>query len=53
MEEKIVKRKVRELIKKGEGVSVEFKECREELTKEVYYTICAFLNRNGGELLLS
>jgi len=52
MEEKIVKRKVRELIKKGEGVSIEFKECREELTREVYYTICAFLNRNGGELLL-
>ena len=30
------------LIKQGEGVSVEFKECRRTLTRNVYETVCAF-----------
>ena len=40
------------LIKQGEGISVEFKECRRTLTRDVYKTVCAFLNRHGGTLLL-
>ena len=40
------------LIKQGEGVSVEFKECRHTLNRDVYKTVCAFLNRHGGDLLL-
>jgi predicted HTH transcriptional regulator len=40
------------LIKKGEGISVEFKECRRTLNRDVYETVCAFLNRHGGTLLL-
>lgn len=40
------------LIKQGEGISVEFKECRRTLTRDVYETVCAFLNRHGGTLLL-
>ena len=40
------------LIKKGEGISVEFKECRRTLNRDVYETVCAFLNRHGGNLLL-
>ena len=38
--------------KKGEGISMEFKECRNKLNKDVFESICAFLNRNGGDLLL-
>ena len=40
------------LIKQGEGISVEFKECRRSLNRDVYKTVCAFLNRHGGNLLL-
>ncbi len=40
------------MIRKGEGISVEFKECRNKLNKDVFESICAFLNRNGGDLLL-
>ena len=37
---------------KGEGISIEFKECRNKLNKDVFESICAFLNRNGGDLIL-
>lgn len=40
------------LIKQGEDISVEFKECRHTLNRDVYKTVCAFLNRHGGSLLL-
>ena len=40
------------LMKQGEGISVEFKECRRSLNRDVYETVCAFLNRHGGSLLL-
>ena len=40
------------LIIQGEGISVEFKECRRTLNRDVYKTVCAFLNRHGGTLLL-
>lgn len=41
-----------EIIKAGEGVTVEFKECRTRLNRDVYESISAFLNRNGGHLVL-
>ncbi len=40
------------VIKQGEGISIEFKECKNKLSKEVFETVCAFLNRFGGELIL-
>jgi len=40
------------LIRQGEGISVEFKECGSALNRDVYKTVCAFLNRHGGTLLL-
>ena len=40
------------ILKQGEGISIEFKECKSALTSSVYETVCSFLNRNGGELLL-
>lgn len=48
MEEK----QIIEIINKGEGVNVEFKESKNKLNKKVFNTVCAFLNRNGGHLLL-
>ena len=43
---------IKQLIRRGEGISVEFKECRNKLNKDVFESICAFLNRNGGDLIL-
>ncbi len=41
-----------EQIRQGEGVNLEFKTCRNQLNRDVYETVCAFLNRHGGTLLL-
>ncbi|MDR1978372.1 MAG: putative DNA binding domain-containing protein, partial [Synergistaceae bacterium] len=35
-----------------EGVDLEFKTCRNQLNRDVYETVCAFLNRYGGTILL-
>ena len=43
---------IEKLLAKGEGLEVEFKECYFELSKSTFETICAFLNRHGGHLLL-
>jgi len=43
---------LRELIKEGEGLTGEFKTCRDQLSRDVYETVCAFLNRHGGTLVL-
>ncbi|MDR1895691.1 MAG: putative DNA binding domain-containing protein, partial [Prevotellaceae bacterium] len=43
---------IKNLILQGEGVSVEFKACTEEISPAVYETVCAFLNRSGGHILL-
>ncbi|MDD2715655.1 MAG: putative DNA binding domain-containing protein [Candidatus Wallbacteria bacterium] len=47
-----MKSKIASIIKQGEGLQVEFKECRNSLSRDVYETVCAFSNRNGGHLLL-
>ena len=44
--------KIKQLIKQGEGIEVEFKESNGSLTRSVFETICAFLNRKGGTILL-
>ena len=41
-----------ELIKQGEGLALEFKESQKNINKNVYETVCAFLNRHGGNILL-
>ena len=40
------------LIRQGESITLEFKGCHHSLSKDVYETVCAFLNRHGGVLLL-
>ncbi|MBW2186327.1 MAG: putative DNA binding domain-containing protein, partial [Deltaproteobacteria bacterium] len=44
--------RIRELLTDGEGLQVEFKTCRTALNRDVYESVCAFLNRCGGDLLL-
>ena len=41
-----------DLISQGEGVTIEFKECKNEVAAEVYPTVCAFSNRFGGHILM-
>jgi ATP-dependent DNA helicase RecG len=48
----VTEQQIRELIRKGEGLDLEFKACRNQLNRDVYETVCAFLNRHGGTLLL-
>lgn len=48
----IAERKLHKLISRGEGISTEFKECQNQLSHTVYETVCAFLNRHGGTILL-
>ena len=40
------------IIQKDENISVEFKKCTIELNHSVYETVCSFLNRIGGHLIL-
>ena len=48
----MLENKLETIIAHGEGISVEFKECRNVLPKSVFPTVCSFLNRFGGDLIL-
>ena len=41
-----------DLIRGGESISVEFKKSTNEITKDVYDTVCSFSNRDGGHIFL-
>jgi ATP-dependent DNA helicase RecG len=41
-----------DLIQRGENLTLEFKECKNEVSRSAYETVCSFLNRHGGTLLL-
>jgi len=43
---------LKEIIKKGEGTEIEFKESYYKLNKNLFDSICGFLNRRGGHLIL-
>ncbi|MCD4723137.1 MAG: putative DNA binding domain-containing protein [Desulfobacula sp.] len=43
---------IKKNISNGEGITVEFKKSRGKVTADVYQSICAFLNRNGGQVIL-
>jgi len=43
---------VKNLLKQKEGIRIEFKEAKEKLPENLFETICAFLNREGGSILL-
>ena len=40
------------LIRQGEGLTVEFKQSTRNITKDVYDTVCSFSNRDGGHIFL-
>lgn len=40
------------LIHQGEGTKIEFKTSKEALNQDAFDSICGFLNRNGGHLIL-
>lgn len=40
------------IIEEGEGNSIEFKKSTNDITKDVYDTVCSFSNRDGGHILL-
>jgi ATP-dependent DNA helicase RecG len=48
----MMRTRIHSIIREGEGLRIEFKECKTDLNKNVHETVCAFLNRHGGELLL-
>lgn len=48
----MIPQELQELIQGGEGITVEFKKSRTEITKDVYETVCAFSNRDGGHIFL-
>ena len=47
-----MKTKLKTLIQNGESITTEFKESKSKLNKDVYETVCAFLNRDGDDILL-
>ena len=44
--------KLESLLKIGENIGVEFKRCGNNIESDVYETVCSFLNRFGGDILL-
>ena len=44
--------KINNLISQGEGLTLEFKRAENGLPHSLYETICAFLNKSGGIILL-
>ena len=43
---------LKQIISKGENLKVEFKTSQTKINKDLYETICAFLNRAGGDIFL-
>ena len=44
--------KLSDILQKGEGIDIEFKTSQFELNNDAFESVCAFLNRKGGHLLL-
>lgn len=40
---------IKNIISQGEGMNIEFKKSTTDITKDVYETVCAFSNREGGQ----
>ena len=44
--------RLKRLLKEKEGICLEFKESRTEMPKNLFESICAMLNRDGGDVIL-
>ncbi len=40
------------LSKIGEGTTIEYKTCTEQISESLYETVCSFLNHSGGQILV-
>ncbi|MEA3557706.1 MAG: putative DNA binding domain-containing protein [Candidatus Thermoplasmatota archaeon] len=52
MESDPIQLRLQHLLSMGEGIRVEYKEAKRSLPSNVFETICAMLNRDGGNILL-
>ena len=43
---------IKKLLSQGEGLTLEFKLATKALPSSLFETVCAFLNRNGGTVIL-
>ncbi len=43
---------IKRLIAQGENSRIEFKSCTDVVSSSVYETVCSFLNKDGGQILL-
>ncbi len=43
---------LKDILRQKEGLGIEFKQSREHLPRNVYESVCAFLNRRGGHVVL-
>ena len=48
----INKQKLQNIISQGEGLTIEFKKAKNRLPNNLFETVCAFLNKTGGEIIL-
>ena len=48
----MIEKKLHKIILQGEGLTVEFKKARSKLPTNLFETVCAFLNKSGGEIIL-
>ncbi len=44
--------RIKNILSQGEGIRNEFKQSREKLPDNLFETICAMLNRSGGDIIL-
>lgn len=52
MEEDILPAYLVKIKEKGEGITVEFKEAKQNLPSSLFESVCSMLNRNGGHIFL-
>ena len=45
-------KQIKELLKQGEGLNVEFKKAKNTLPGNLFETVCSFLNTDGGYIFL-
>lgn len=48
----VVIERLKQIIQDGEGLTVEFKDCENEISSSVYETVSSFSNRYGGYMFL-
>ena len=48
----LTKSRIETLLKNGEGITIEYKKATNTLPSTLFESITAFLNRDGGEILL-